>query len=246
MTEHPQSIAQVQDSPIGDIRGAEDNPRIITKAAIDMVAKSIKRFGWQQPIVVDSSGVIIAGHTRHLAAKQLGLQSVPVVVAKNLTPEEAKAYRIADNRTGDFSSWDYPELVDQLEELHVDFSEELALADWQSIVGEFEREQQAQQQEPTSNAEPSEAPTGAPQGGSFQAPETDNSVGGTAYPSTSPGSPQSLGEGIADLELSPSAEAQITREFELVVVCESEAAAADVQSMLLELQEVVDVRYKRS
>lgn len=246
MTEHPQSIAQVQDTPIGNIRGAEDNPRIITKAAIDMVAKSISRFGWQQPIVVDSGGVIIAGHTRHLAAKQLGLQSVPVVVASNLSPEEVKAYRIADNRTGDFSSWDYPELVDQLEELHTGFADELALADWQSIVGEFEREQQAQQQEPTSNAEPSEAPAEVSQGGGFQAPETDNSVGGAAYPSSTPGSPQSLGEGIADLNLSPLAESQITREFELVVVCESEAAAADVQSMLLELQEVVDVRYKRS
>lgn len=81
-----------------------------------MVAASLKEFGWQQPIVVDAKGVIIAGHTRLLAAKKLGLAEVPVHVALNLSPGQVKAYRLMDNRSHDESSWDIellgPELID--------------------------------------------------------------------------------------------------------------------------------------
>ncbi len=71
--------------------------------AVDAVAKSIREFGFRQPIVVDTEGVIICGHTRYKAAMQLGLEKVPVHVAKDLTPEQIKAYRIADNKTGELA-----------------------------------------------------------------------------------------------------------------------------------------------
>ena len=93
------------------------NARLCPEAAIAKVAGSLKEFGWQQPIVVDSGGVIIAGHTRLLAAKQLGLAQVPVHVASDLSPAQVKAYRLADNRTAAETSWDLELLPLELAEL---------------------------------------------------------------------------------------------------------------------------------
>ena len=90
---------------IDSIRPYENNPRR-NQDAITPVANSIREFGWQQPIVVDKDGVIIAGHTRWLAAMQLGYTEVPVVVA-NLNEEQARAYRLADNKTGELAGWDF-------------------------------------------------------------------------------------------------------------------------------------------
>lgn len=82
-----------------------NNPRF-NDAAVEKVAMSLKEYGWQQPIVVDCDGVIVVGHTRWKAACGLGMKTCPVVVAKDLTPEQVKAYRIADNRTGELADWD--------------------------------------------------------------------------------------------------------------------------------------------
>lgn len=82
------------------------NPRVNTQSAVDKVKSSIHEFGWRQPIVVDKDYIIIAGHTRYLAAKQLGLSEVPVHVAENLTPAQIQAYRITDNRSSQESKWD--------------------------------------------------------------------------------------------------------------------------------------------
>ena len=87
---------KVQEMNIDEVKPYENNPRVNDKS-VDDVAKSIKEFGWQQPIVVDKDNVIIVGHTRWKAAKKLGMKKVPVVVASNLTPEQVKAYRLADN-----------------------------------------------------------------------------------------------------------------------------------------------------
>ena len=95
----------VQEMPIGDIKPYERNPRK-NAAAVDYVANSIKEFGFKQPIVVDADHVIVVGHTRWLAAKKLKMKTVPVLVADDLTPEQAKAYRLADNKTNEFSEWD--------------------------------------------------------------------------------------------------------------------------------------------
>src|ERR1700746_2987228 len=94
----------VEMRPITSIRPYENNPRI-NDAAVDAVAASIREFGFRQPIVVDEEGVIIVGHTRYKAALKLGLQTVPVHVARGLTPAQAKAYRLADNQTATLSSW---------------------------------------------------------------------------------------------------------------------------------------------
>lgn len=98
---------------IDDIKPYENNPRN-NDDAVDAVANSIKEFGWQQPIVVDIGGVIIAGHTRYKAAQKLGLKTVPVVVAKDLSEEQVKAYRLADNKSGEIATWDDELLEDEL------------------------------------------------------------------------------------------------------------------------------------
>jgi DNA modification methylase len=92
--------------PISDIKPYENNPRKNEKA-VDRVAASIREFGWKQPLVVDREGVIIAGHTRYKAAKKLGLDEVPVVFATDLSEEQVKAYRLADNKTAEIAEWDF-------------------------------------------------------------------------------------------------------------------------------------------
>ena len=102
-----------------DIRPYDRNPRH-NEEAVDAVAKSIREFGFRNPVILDGDNVIIAGHTRWLAAKELGLEEIPCVVASDLTPEQAKAYRIADNRTGEIAKWDYDLLPVELKELRAD------------------------------------------------------------------------------------------------------------------------------
>ena len=92
------------------------NPRK-NENAVEKVASSIQEFGFRQPIVVDAENVIIAGHTRFEAAKRLGLDVVPIHVADGLTEQQAKAYRIADNRVGQEAEWDYDLLKLEMEEL---------------------------------------------------------------------------------------------------------------------------------
>ena len=107
---------RVQDWPIGRVRPYEGNPRR-NDDAVPKVAASIEKFGWRQPIVVDADGVIIAGHTRYKAAQALGLETVPVVVASDLTPEQCAAYRLADNKTAELAEWDYRLLAEELDGL---------------------------------------------------------------------------------------------------------------------------------
>jgi DNA modification methylase len=102
--------------PITSIRPYENNPRV-NDAAVEAVAASIRAFGFRQPIVVDEDGVIIVGHTRYKAARKLGLQEVPVHVARGLTPAQAKAYWIADNQTATMSQWDDDKLPLELMQL---------------------------------------------------------------------------------------------------------------------------------
>lgn len=101
---------------IAKVKPYPNNPRN-NDAAVDAVAASIAEYGWQQPIVVDTEGVIICGHTRYRAALKLGLEKVPVHVAANLSPEQAKAYRIADNKTAELAEWDKDLLRSEIESL---------------------------------------------------------------------------------------------------------------------------------
>jgi DNA modification methylase len=102
--------------PIGRVVPYEKNPRF-NAGAVDAVAKSLREFGWRQPIVVDSDSVIICGHTRYKAALKLGLEKVPVHVATDLTPAQAKAYRIADNATNEIAEWNLDLLPFELADL---------------------------------------------------------------------------------------------------------------------------------
>ncbi|MFW6159307.1 MAG: DNA modification methylase, partial [Planctomycetota bacterium] len=103
----------------------EHNPRL-NDDAVDAVAKSIREFGFRQPIVVDEQDVIVVGHTRWKAAKKLGLEKVPVHVATGLTPEQVKAYRLADNKSGELAEWDMELLPIELADLQgMDFDLEL-------------------------------------------------------------------------------------------------------------------------
>jgi hypothetical protein len=132
-------LGQIKVVPIGSVRPAPTNPRRIPERAVEVVAESLRTFGWQQPLVVDASGEIIAGHTRRLAALSLGLTKVPVIRAEGLTPEQVRAFRIADNRTGDFTSWDFPELARELEAIGSEFADVLALSDWDAIMADFDK-----------------------------------------------------------------------------------------------------------
>jgi DNA modification methylase len=116
---------QVQLRALSSIRPYENNPRQ-NDAAVTAVARSIQEFGFRQPIVVDTQGVIVVGHTRWKAAQKLGLQDVPVHVATDLSPEQAKAYRIADNQTASLSEWDLDRLTIELLSLEeMDFNLDL-------------------------------------------------------------------------------------------------------------------------
>jgi len=101
---------------IQTVRPYPGNPRQ-NDAAVEAVAKSLREFGFRQPIVVDADGVIICGHTRWKAAQKLGLKQVPVHVATDLTPAQVKAYRVADNQTATLAEWNYDLLPLELKDL---------------------------------------------------------------------------------------------------------------------------------
>lgn len=110
---------KVKDTDISKIKPYENNPRD-NQNAVAEVAESIKQYGFQQPIVVDKNGVIIVGHTRYLAAKSLGMTTVPVIWASNLSDQQVKGYRLADNKTSDYSVWDNKKLLKELQEIDKD------------------------------------------------------------------------------------------------------------------------------
>ena len=97
---------KTKDMPIDAIRPYDKNPRK-NERAVDAVAASIKEFGFKQPIVVDRNNVIIVGHTRWKAAQRLGMDTVPVLKADDLTEEQARAYRLADNKTNELADWNF-------------------------------------------------------------------------------------------------------------------------------------------
>lgn len=101
---------------VQDIRPYENNPRK-NDDAVKYVAESIRQFGFKVPIVIDKEGVIVAGHTRYKASLKLGLEEVPCIIADDLTPEQVKAFRLADNKTAEKSEWDFDKLESELESI---------------------------------------------------------------------------------------------------------------------------------
>lgn len=105
-------MLEIKDVPIGDIKAYWRNPRLNDQAVL-AVKESIQRYGFNSPILLDKEGVIIAGHTRYRAVMELGFEKVPCVEV-DLPPDKARAYRIADNKTSEFASWDMNALISEL------------------------------------------------------------------------------------------------------------------------------------
>ena len=101
---------------VDDLIPYDNNPRN-NDEAVDYVAKSIEEFGFKVPCVVSGDGVLITGHTRLKACKKLGIEEVPCIVADDLTPEQMKAFRLADNKTSEFAEWDLDKLDIELGEI---------------------------------------------------------------------------------------------------------------------------------
>ena len=97
-------MIKVIEKDINELVPYENNARINDKA-VDVVANSIEEFGFKQPIIIDKNNVIVAGHTRTLACKKLGITKVPCIVADDLTEEQIKAFRIADNSSAQVAEW---------------------------------------------------------------------------------------------------------------------------------------------
>lgn len=113
---------QIVEINVNDLIPYENNPRN-NDNAVKYVANSIHKFGFKIPIVIDRENVIVAGHTRLKAAKKLGFEKIPCVVADDLTPEQIKAFRVADNKVSEFSSWDFDKLENELSELDFDMEQ---------------------------------------------------------------------------------------------------------------------------
>lgn len=108
--------------PIEELVPYENNPRK-NDEAVSKVAESIREFGFKVPIIVDKDNVIVAGHTRLKAAQELGLETVPVIKADDLTEEQVRAFRLADNKTAEFAEWDLEKLREELNGIEMDLSE---------------------------------------------------------------------------------------------------------------------------
>ena len=105
---------QIIEKSITEITPYEKNPRK-NDEAVEYVANSIKEFGFKVPIVIDKNGVIVAGHTRYKAAQELGLEKLPCIIADDLTEEQVKAFRLADNKVGEVAEWDFDLLGEELD-----------------------------------------------------------------------------------------------------------------------------------
>lgn len=106
----------IKNKRLADITPYAQNAKKHDKKQIDNVADSIKQYGFVQPIVIDRDGIIVIGHCRALAAKQLGMDEVPCVCLDDLTPEQVRALRLVDNKTNE-SPWDFDLLYDELQDL---------------------------------------------------------------------------------------------------------------------------------
>lgn len=107
---------EIEKLPLSEIKLYDKNPRK-NEAAVEIVAKSITEFGFQNPIIIDKNNEIIAGNTRLKAAIKLGLKEVPVIRAEQLTEAQVKAFRIMDNKSSEYASWDWELLKEEFQEL---------------------------------------------------------------------------------------------------------------------------------
>ena len=112
----------IENISIDSIKPYQNNPRN-NDDAVDAVAASIKEFGFKVPIVIDANNVIVTGHTRFKAANRLGMKKVPCIRADDLTDEQVKAFRLADNKVSELATWNAEKLNIELEDIDIDMSE---------------------------------------------------------------------------------------------------------------------------
>jgi ParB-like chromosome segregation protein Spo0J len=113
---------KIVNKKVDDLIPYENNPRY-NDEAVEYVANSIKEFGFKVPIIIDKNNIIVAGHTRYKASLELGLEEVPTIVADDLSDEQIKAYRLADNKVSEKSGWNFELLEEELDDLDMDMSE---------------------------------------------------------------------------------------------------------------------------
>lgn len=131
-----------------DIHPYEKNPRK-NDDAVQYVAESIKQFGFKVPIVIDTGGMIVAGHTRYKAAKQLGMEQVPCIIADDLTDEQIKAFRLADNKVSEKAGWDFALLEEELDSLFDFDMEAFGFADPEEVdISDFFEDAEPKEKEP--------------------------------------------------------------------------------------------------
>lgn len=126
---------------IRKIKPYKNNPRD-NKKAVDKVAKSIEKYGFKVPCVLDKNYVIVTGHTRYLAAKKLGMEKIPCIIADDLSKQKVKEFRIADNKVAEYAKWDIDKLKEELSEIKLEdldfeegfdfekYSEDISLKDF--------------------------------------------------------------------------------------------------------------------
>ena len=107
---------------VDDLVPYENNPRN-NDEAVDYVANSIKEFGSKVPVVVDKDNVVVAGHTRLKACEKLGITEVPCIVVDDLTEDQIKAFRIADNKVSEYATWNEEKLSQELSDIMLDMTE---------------------------------------------------------------------------------------------------------------------------
>lgn len=186
---------EIEYREIGSITPYDRNPRR-NDGAVNAVAASIEEFGFKVPIVVDSEGTIVAGHTRYKAAKRLSMRQVPVIVADDLTPEQVRAFRLADNKVAELAEWDWDLLADELEGIETIDMEPFGFdADFDIETGEPEAEDDGYE------VEPPEEPISKP-GDVYRLGDHVLVVGDSTDPDTIAKAMDAMGEGLdADLLL---------------------------------------------
>lgn len=132
---------EIKEMKIADLKPYEKNPRM-NENAVPYVANSIKEFGFKVPIIIDKKNVIVAGHTRYKAAMQLGMDTVPCIVADDLTPQQIKAFRLADNKTAEKAEWDIGTLEDELAAI---LDMDMSIFGFEDILDELKEEQDAEE-----------------------------------------------------------------------------------------------------
>lgn len=121
-------MAEVKEIEIEKLKEYENNPRR-NERAVQPVANSLKKFGFVNPIIVNRDMVILAGHTRLKAAKENGLEKVPVIMVDDLTEDQEKAFRLADNRVAELSEWDEGKLKEEIAALQVNDWSDFGVSD---------------------------------------------------------------------------------------------------------------------